>query len=503
MKKLETTMEEMRSEYDLKTLRVRKLGPGRKSFGGLVVRLEPDVVEAFPDAESVNEALRSLKSKATAPQDDLRQIDYFIDLCVCGAKEIRDRLKVDESFYCHVAPSAHTRGRDHYLYAVLDEVERTGIALMQLKEHVEEDIGTSPTSDQEGQRVQRNALTAIRDEQFLWIRKLTELLIDLINFSRTNTHEYFKHYLVCKALDDYRKLQSDFKDYHGCENANARSSIELFTSIVSSLETKVQRQKCWYLQFSKTGTSRKLSSFKARFDSALGLASIAERTVLGLSYESAYSRVSRGVHPDIGRPDNRASIENLKVGMGNIGMLVMHTLIRCRRLLGIRTAKGLVAQVAKISASNRHPTELYARIANPKISKGDLVIVYGDLGEVMRSVKSKFGYKSYLIRYLSRPPIQEIDMDWFPAKYLTLAFKGPELRKRVRERFRAVGASISAKAVAQSLRQTALELWDEGGLKEWARGDGIGAEQKGEALVEKHRKQLLEQDADSSRIGKG
>jgi hypothetical protein len=50
---------ELRPEYDLKELTVRKLGPGRKSFGD-VVRLEPDVAEAFPNADSVNEALRSL-----------------------------------------------------------------------------------------------------------------------------------------------------------------------------------------------------------------------------------------------------------------------------------------------------------------------------------------------------------------------------------------------------------------------------------------------------------
>ena len=61
MKKDETEMEdELRAEYDLKSLRVRKLGPGRKRFGRSVVRLEPDVAEVFPDAESVNEALRFL-----------------------------------------------------------------------------------------------------------------------------------------------------------------------------------------------------------------------------------------------------------------------------------------------------------------------------------------------------------------------------------------------------------------------------------------------------------
>ena len=60
MKKVETDMnDELRPEYDLRSLRVRKLGRERKSFGE-VIRLEPDVAEVFPDAEAVNEALRFL-----------------------------------------------------------------------------------------------------------------------------------------------------------------------------------------------------------------------------------------------------------------------------------------------------------------------------------------------------------------------------------------------------------------------------------------------------------
>jgi hypothetical protein len=60
MKKVKTEIDdELRPEYDLRSLRVRRLGAGRKSFGE-TVRLEPDVAEIFPDAESVNEALRFL-----------------------------------------------------------------------------------------------------------------------------------------------------------------------------------------------------------------------------------------------------------------------------------------------------------------------------------------------------------------------------------------------------------------------------------------------------------
>ncbi|MEB3357212.1 MAG: hypothetical protein VKK04_10825 [Synechococcales bacterium] len=61
MKRDKSEMEEdLRPEYDLKRLRVRRLGPGRKGFGGTIVQLEPDVAEMFPDADAVNEALRFL-----------------------------------------------------------------------------------------------------------------------------------------------------------------------------------------------------------------------------------------------------------------------------------------------------------------------------------------------------------------------------------------------------------------------------------------------------------
>ena len=52
--------DELRSEYDLKTLKVRKMGADRQKFGDTVIRLDADVAEIFTSAESVNEALRFL-----------------------------------------------------------------------------------------------------------------------------------------------------------------------------------------------------------------------------------------------------------------------------------------------------------------------------------------------------------------------------------------------------------------------------------------------------------
>ena len=69
MKKDKTiTQDELRPEYDLRKLRVRKFGPARKQFGNFV-KLEPDVAAVFPDGVNVNKALRSLiqESKENRP----------------------------------------------------------------------------------------------------------------------------------------------------------------------------------------------------------------------------------------------------------------------------------------------------------------------------------------------------------------------------------------------------------------------------------------------------
>jgi hypothetical protein len=58
----ETEEDELRPEYDLSQLKGRVRGKYVERYrqGTNLVLLEPDVAEAFPDADSVNEALRFL-----------------------------------------------------------------------------------------------------------------------------------------------------------------------------------------------------------------------------------------------------------------------------------------------------------------------------------------------------------------------------------------------------------------------------------------------------------
>jgi len=57
--KIKTT-DDLRMEYDLNDLEIRKVGQRRKQFDKSLIYLEADVANVFPNSESVNEALRFL-----------------------------------------------------------------------------------------------------------------------------------------------------------------------------------------------------------------------------------------------------------------------------------------------------------------------------------------------------------------------------------------------------------------------------------------------------------
>ncbi|MBK8537036.1 MAG: hypothetical protein IPL59_19240 [Candidatus Competibacteraceae bacterium] len=73
------TEDDLRPEYDLSSLRVRKVGPERKGFSGSTIHLEPDVAEIFPDSRSVNEALRFLIKITIENKSTLKVYEHFQD----------------------------------------------------------------------------------------------------------------------------------------------------------------------------------------------------------------------------------------------------------------------------------------------------------------------------------------------------------------------------------------------------------------------------------------
>ena len=76
MNKIETE-DELRPEYDVRNLQVRKLGARRGKFCD-TIRLEPDVIAAFSSAEAVNEALRYLIEVARRSTNPVESAGHII-----------------------------------------------------------------------------------------------------------------------------------------------------------------------------------------------------------------------------------------------------------------------------------------------------------------------------------------------------------------------------------------------------------------------------------------
>lgn len=384
------------------------------------------------------------------------------DYLIRGADEIRQRLGLTDSNFQFLGRAHNSRGRRHYIYAILDEIEQVAVAL-KLSQETLTDAPHDLPDDDLAQRLTRNSFSVVQREQALHIRRLTEILVDLINFSQTNSDPYYDHYLLYKELIAHRQRQYDFKRYFNCENLNTEASIDLTMRSITHGETRLQLNRCWYLSGTnpKAGGKAKLESFINCFDKALPLASKVEKLMLGFYYGRAYREPSQSIHLNIGGLLSLKSFDGLLFGRTQIWLLAVQCLDRCRRLMRIRTRKDIGAQLARAmrTAVTREMSEQYTR---PKISKGDFVSVFDSLCEVVALTRSEFGYKSFKVRYLSRPPLDHKE-DWYPAISVRKQIDGRNLKKGILELLSLPGQPVrlDPRHLRRAMRQTALKTWEE------------------------------------------
>lgn len=427
-------------------------------------------------------------TEETIEPDD--PLEFLIQVCVRGAGEIRDRLRVDETGFQHVVGSAHFHARDFYLYGVMDEVERAGIALLRQREILQGEA--MPGKDP---RIERNVVGSVLTEQAAWSRKLTELLVEMLGFRGSNTQPYFRHYLLLREYEGYAKLQSDFRDFHNCDNRNMRSSMELLEAHILRTESELDLARCSYLKAKMPwkvrapGAKRDVfSSFRNRLIAVLSVGDASTKLVLGFSHEE-FTRQSRALHGQVGGPHYDQTLDDVRKGCSHIGMLAMHLVLNARRLARIRAKTGLGGRLAGLSRTDPRPAELVRFATQPRIQKGDFVLAYGDLAEVLAVKRSRFGYKTFRIRYLDHSPLPDVTDEEFPARYVRLLFR----RVDVTRQLRGVVASVdprrtpSSRGIAQSLRKSVVQLWRDGGLREYLNGRMDLAEERLASLRDSFR----------------
>lgn len=383
-----------------------------------------------------------------------------------GADEIRKTLNLTESSFQFMSRAFNNRGQKHFIYEALNEIEQLAMALMDFTETLKEKPKRLMNDDIEN-RISRNSFEFIEREISLHARRLIELLAFLINFSQTNSDEYYDHYLLYQELNQRKKKKNDYKTYYGSENLNNNAVIDLIKQCITAGETKIDLKKCWYLATGKNllpDGKAEPEKFYICFKKAIALATIPEKIALRFSYNQAYGEASQSIHLGIGRIKSEISFESLKATTFTLYNLGIHCLLRCQKLLGLKNREGVIPEmIGSNKTAQKELKILYNKYVKPEIKKGDFVRVDTSLFEVLGTVRGEFGYRSFKLKYLTRPHMPEIKVEWYPAYNVVKIEDGKKMRDNIIKLLTIDGEKpiIDPRIVRRSMRETMTKFWEE------------------------------------------
>jgi hypothetical protein len=391
-----------------------------------------------------------------------------------AGNELHDWLPVDETGFLRVAGRSHYDARAYYLYSVADELMAAGAAVFRWMELLEK-------MEEPDAKTDRFWTESIADEQSFRIRKLVEILTDLINFRDTNEQPYYRHMLMLKDLRAARSTQQDLSDFYACPNANIASQVTRLANDTAAVETsgEIDLADCWYLTrqtpmsaeaLARVPPGRVFSSARDRLKTALRRASADEKLALGISYDRLYGTVSGDIHfTPAGKLD--VDVDAVSRGTDQCGILGLHVIVAVERLLGKAPGERSEA-VRRLLDENPYPGQLSNAMTQGSAALGDFVLAYGDLAEVLDTADSEFGYRSYKVLYLDGSPRPDIAEDWFPAQNIRVLFSREQLDRRVEAGVEegcippAALDALRSGGGQEAFRKSLVDLW-RGGLRDY------------------------------------
>lgn len=430
--------------------------------------------------------------------EDKERREFLVNSPLRAAIGLAEALPINDDSYRGIAGHAFHDARAYFLYGCMDEVLKvstTSIRWLQFLSPPE-----NPTPEPPGVPVERRehmrriVPEAVIDEQQMWARKLNELLSDLILFGSTNGQEYYRLYLAARLLDAYFGLQQDFEEFFACRNGNADVSIKDLRQLILDLCRRVGEETVWFLRTPVAKAERAgrvLVSQRRRFMKALELASPDQRLTLGISYEMGYSMPSRSIHANIGGPQRETSGEEVDKNLGRVSLLASHAVVCAYRLAGIEPVG--TAKVLADSLSTSEAAGMLQQVYGAQHEVGDLVFAYGrDVCLVVGRSGSKYGYTSYKVRYITKPMLEEVPEDSFPARYVHRLLPRSTLRDTVKRLLGKHGATPEEVGRVDNvpddqitrMATEAIQQWEKDGtldqlLRQWeAGGEPPGAPER-------------------------
>lgn len=423
----------------------------------------------------------------------------FTKLAIKSVYELRELLDPDsiDNGFVHPYVLYSPKARDYIISGMLNEAEKASLSSMQTSDFIlsssKEDLTDEKKKEQDGMKAEMpnlegNIYQSRIDEMVLWERKLTELLVDIVGFRHTNKDDYYRHYGLLRERERLYKIKSDFEHYHGAKNKNIQHQIQRIEKDIDEIVDKLDTTKCWYVKSIKSTRKARyeIASFKQKLDRVLPWMKPNQRLMAGISY-GGYSAQSSNLHPSQATiREEVPSMKTLDSHFMRVTMLTTEVVFGAMDAMRLQNKKGWLGGLAKANRNNEYPASLLAKLTMPEITKGDFVVAYGDLAEVVKVNKTSFGYRSFRVKYLEKPPIPSIPIDEMPARYVKLYQKRKTITDEVIKLLSDDGLKKpSRRAVNEAMRKTILDFWANMGGKERAYGKKDEAHKKLTEYAEK------------------
>ena len=403
--------------------------------------------------------------------DEERRYASMTELAIKGGSQLRRKLNISEDSFSFIYGPNTANPKKYYLSGVLNEVEKAGMAMMYAADFVIDSrkVDLPDINDATGRRIANNSLQVRIDELAISERKLTESLVDVAGFRRADSEDYYRHYIVLHELADKRKIQNDFDEFYGIKNKNLALQITELEQQADALAAKLDATKCWYAKKKKGVLTRSISTFSERFKAVLPRMSEPEKATLQ-TYGTSFGMQSDLLHS--GKPIDRdeLTLDSLGGHIGRIGIFAAHVLNAIKDLGHIHNVKGILKTIADVTKKNDYPLKLFKQKTRPAIDKGDFVVtIWGDLGQVKKVITSRYGYRSFRMRYLDRLPMPGIPEDDFPGNDVRLVYKLKPAIEKMREEIRKVTPELnpSTRELNKLMAESILHFWNNVGLKEF------------------------------------
>jgi hypothetical protein len=437
--------------------------------------------------------------------DDTERHKMFTQMAIKSVADLRKHLDPNSIDNGRIYPLYIPKARDYVISGMMNEVEKAAISSMLTSDFILKSNAQVMTDEQRQEQdkmkaempeLEDNIFQSRIDEMVLWERKLTEQLVDIVGFRHVQKDDYYRLYALLRELARLEKISSDFKHYHGAHNKNIDHQLIRLRSEADQLLSKLDPAKCFYVEAatSTKGAQYKIANFKQRLDRVLPWMTPNQKLMAGITY-GEYSVQSSNLHPGQAKiKDEKPTMKALDNHFMRVTMLAAEVVFGAKDAMSMHNMKGWLGGLAKANKANKYPATLIAKLTKPGIEKGDFVVAYGDLAEVVKVNKTQFGYRSFRVKYLEKPPIPSIPVDEMPARYVKLYQKRKPIAKQVIKLLTQNGSKKpSTRGIDNAMRKTILDFWTNMGGKELAYGKkDEGYKKMGEYLQQ--QKTIREQD---------